>query len=190
MEKEWLSLENKLIRLEINSKTGVFRCIHTETGERWDPDPWQGTLGYAVLESVQGDRERVNLSGARDRSVQQDDASVTLRLSNLRRAWIRSAPTGPWREKLSVTLRFALEPSQAKFSFVIEDVTIDSRFWHLEQICAPLRAFPVRTVTDDGFTLVPSFQGGYIPSRYEKGYFRYLNWIWETISGRNEHKSR
>jgi hypothetical protein len=46
-----------------------------------------------------------------------------------------------------------------------------------------MRLFPVRTVDDDGYIVFPQEQGFIVPSRFDQGYFRYLNWVWERIAG-------
>ena len=178
-------LESSAIRLQIDPKRATFVCEHKAASASWGEDPWQGTLGYAVFESVQGDEEKVSLSSARVSEVLETENSVQLKLSDFKTRLDTIRDDRALGEKLSITLSFTL--TESGFSFAIESLELDSRFWFLQKLCAPLRTFAVKTVVDDGFTVVPSFQGGYIPSRYDKGYFRYLNWIWETISGRNEH---
>ena len=178
-------LENSVISLRLDPARATFSCDHKQAGVGWGTDPWQGTLGYAVFESVHGDKESVSLSSARASEVEEGDGFVRIKLSDFKTRLDTIRDDRALGEKLSISLLFEL--TDDGFSFTVESLDIDSRFWFLYKLCAPLRGFSVKTVVDDGFTVVPSFQGGYIPSRYNKGYFRYLNWVWETISGRNEN---
>ena len=180
-----LILENSAICLEIDPNRATFTCEHKAASASWESDLWQGTLGYAVFESVQGDVEKVSLSSARNSEVEQQENLVRIKLSNFKTRLDTIRDDHALGENLTVVLAFELTGDG--FSFTVESLDINSRFWFLQKLCAPLRGLAVKTVVDDGYTVVPSFQGGYIPSRYDKGYFRYLNWIWETISGRNEH---
>lgn len=41
----------------------------------------------------------------------------------------------------------------------------------------------MRTVEDHGYMVLAEQQGMLIPSRFDQGYFRCLNWIWERIAG-------
>jgi hypothetical protein len=97
---------------------------------------------------------------------------------------------GPVREDrnvdhaLAVVLQVWLARDSPELTFRIEELHNSSDYWRVETIEWPLRLFPVRTFTDDGYIVFPDEQGFMIPSRFDKaGYFRYLNWVWERIAG-------
>ena len=68
-------------------------------------------------------------------------------------------------------------------SFSIDQLHNGSPYWKVEAIEWPMRMFPVRTVDDNGYIVFPHEQGLIVPSRFQEGYFRYLNWIWERMAG-------
>ena len=176
-------LENDLLRVAVSGQKGTFSCEHRGPGIRWEPDPWQGTLGYAVFVNRRGLSERVSLSSARQVSVAMSGTELTMQLSDFRTRLdgIRSDRT--LGSNLRVQVSFRLAADAARLTFAIEELALDSSYWRLEQVVAPLRALYVRTTRDDGYVLAPANQGALIPSRYERGYFRYLNWVWEEIAG-------
>ena len=186
-KKNTIILENSYLKLEIDPQKAAFRCFQKEADMWWDSDLWTQSLGYMTFESLQGDVEKVNLSSARDVEAEASKDEVRLCLKNFKTRLDTIRVDRALGEKISICIVFRLDAAGPGFRFIIEKLSIDSRFWKLLAVHAPLRTFPVRTIRDDGFTLVPSFQGGYIPSRYNSGYFRYQNWTWERISARNDH---
>ena len=70
-----------------------------------------------------------------------------------------------------------------ELTFRVLELRNTSPYWEVASIEWPMRLFPVRTVDDDGYIVFPEEQGFIVPSRFDQGYFRYLNWIWERMAG-------
>ena len=114
----------------------------------------------------------------------QEEFGIQLSLSRFR------SRLGPVRddrnvdEHLSLVLQIRLARDRPELTFRIEELRNSSPYWQVEAIEWPLRLFPVRTLDDDGYIVLPQEQGFMVPSRFgESGYFRYLNWVWERIAG-------
>ena len=177
-------LENEHIKLSINEKNGVFSCLHKKTDVLWDGDPWKNSLGEFTLKSVRSEKETISLSAAKSCKIDISGDKATITLSDFFTRLYGIRPDRALGENLTCVI--SLELVGTGFRFTIESLVINSPYWKLENICAPSRTFSVRTVTDDGFMLLPFQHGSYVPSNYKDGYFRYLNWMWESIANRNE----
>jgi len=176
-------LENAAIRLTVSEKNGTFACLHKETGVTWGADPWKNSLGEIAVKSVRGETEKISLSAAKSCQISSDGQSARITLSDFFTRLYAIRPDRALGGNITCVVSRAL--TDTGFRFTIEKLEIDSEYWRLESVSAPPRAFPVLTVTDNGYTLLPFQHGSYVPSNYRDGYFRYLNWMWESISNQN-----
>ena len=176
-------LENEHLKLSIHPQKATLTCLHKASAGRWESDPWQGALGYAIFTNPRGLAERVSLSAASQVSVTMSGLDLTMELSDFRTRLDGIRADRTLGSNVRVRISFHLAPDAPQLTFGLDALEVDSRYWRLEQVVAPLRAFHVRTTRDEGYILVPANQGALIPSRYERGYFRYLNWVWEEIAG-------
>jgi hypothetical protein len=138
--------------------------------------PWR-TAFFIVLAAA--------LPGRQPATAAPQQAGAGLQIS-LARFRSRMGPVRDDRspgERLSLVPQVWLAPHNPELSFRIQQLQNASAYWKVETIEWPLRLFPVRTVAEDGYIVVPQEQGFLVPSRFEPGYFRYLNWIWERIAG-------
>lgn len=181
-----LVLENQFLKLTVNPQKATFSCLHKTADVIWDADPWQDSLGFITLENSRFQKEQVNLSSARKITSSASANSLTLQLSDFKCRLETYRDDRALGSKISVELEFTLNPVEPSFTFAINKLNVDSKFWKLEKVVAPLRHFYARTAADDGCFLLPDHQGSIIPTRYNKGYFRYLNWMWEEIAGFNQ----
>src|SRR3972149_436113 len=77
-------LENETLRLDVNTQRATFACRHKPAGVRWEPDPWQGSLGYVSFVSPRRVAERIDLSAARRVDVSPSPSALKLTLSDFR----------------------------------------------------------------------------------------------------------
>ena len=178
-------LENSHLKLEINDKNGLFTCLHKGPGVAWDSDPWKQSLGTISFQNIRHQKETVSLSSAKSVEVEQTENSVKMVFGdfNTRIAYIR--PDRALGKNISATFEIVLHKDKPEFTFAILDISVKSDYWSFASISAPQRAFSVKTVVEDGYYLINNNYGSYIPSKFDDGHFRYLNWIWGDIANKN-----
>ncbi len=69
--------------------------------------------------------------------------------------------------------------------FDLEIISISSRF-QLEDVEYPAHILSVLSGTDEGYIVAPHLQGVLFPSRYDAGFMRYGQNIWDLIADREE----
>ncbi|HYW44972.1 MAG TPA: hypothetical protein VE959_19075 [Bryobacteraceae bacterium] len=154
----------------------------------WGSDPWENSAGRIHLRGKHGESVAVSLGGAAQKTIAAISGAngaegVQVSLSDFRS---RMGPVRGDRDPgahLSLVLQILLAKDRPDLTFRIQDLQNRSQYWDLDTVEWPLRLFPVRAVEDDGYVVFPEQEGMLIPSRFEQGYFRYLNWIWERIAG-------
>src|ERR1035437_1741868 len=149
----------------------------------WGSDPWENSAGRVHLRGKHRESVTVSLGSAVQKKIEPSPDGLNISLSDFR------SKIGPVRDDrdpgthLSLVLQILLAKDSPDLTLRIQDLRNSSQYWDVENVEWPLRLFPVRTVDDDGYVVFPQQQGMLIPSRFEQGYFRYLNWIWERIAG-------
>jgi hypothetical protein len=175
-------LENQSLRVHLRSNL-TLSVEDLAAHETWGSDPWENSAGRVHLRSKRAESASISLGSAAQKKIENTPDGVRISLSGFR------SKMGPVRNdrdpgaQLSMVLRIALSKTTPELTLRIEEMQNQSRYWEVENVEWPLRLFPVRTVTDDGYVVFPEQEGLLIPSRFERGYFRYLNWIWERIAG-------
>jgi hypothetical protein len=188
--EDWV-LANQHLRVVLRSDNLTMSVEDLATQEAWGSDPWEASAGRIYLLGKGGEALTVSLGAAALKQIEaipagagQNGYGLRLSLSRFR------SRMGPVREDrnvdnaLAVVLQVWLAEDSPELTFRIEELHNTSPYWRVETIEWPLRLFPVRTLTDDGYIVFPDEQGFMVPSRFDKaGYFRYLNWVWERIAG-------
>jgi hypothetical protein len=155
------------------------------TSVTWGSDPWENSAGRIHLRGRRAENVNVSLGSAAQKKIETISGGEGWRIA-LEDFRSRMGPVRNDRDPgahLSVVLEIQLVKASPNLTFRIQDVQNKSQYWTVETIEWPLRLFPVRTVEDDGYVVFAEQEGMLIPSRFEQGYFRYLNWIWERIAG-------
>lgn len=154
----------------------------------WGSDPWESSAGRIYVRGKHGEAVTVSLGSAAQKSIDAIPIGSVSEGFQLSLSGFHSR-MGPVRDDrdpgahLSLVLQILLAKDSPELTLRIQEMSNRSQYWEVEKIEWPLRLFPVRTVDDDGYVVFPQQQGMLIPSRFEQGYFRYLNWIWERIAG-------
>jgi hypothetical protein len=186
--ENWV-LANRHLRATFRPDSLTISVEDLATHEAWSADPWENSAGRIHLRSKENELLVVNLNGANDKKVTEAPAAangakgIEIALGRFR---TRMGPVRPDRDPgsdMSLRLEIALAPDSPELTFRIADMRNTSPYWKIDAVEWPMRLFPVRTVTDDGYYVFPQEQGMMIPSRFPEGYFRYLNWVWERIGG-------
>ncbi|MGP8246556.1 MAG: DUF5696 domain-containing protein [Bryobacteraceae bacterium] len=186
--EDWV-LANRRLRAVLRPDSLTLSVEDLATHETWSADPWENSAGRIHLRGKTGESTIVSLSAAAEKKIAAMPPAVPggqeLDIS-LARFRSRMGPVRSDRdpgEPLSLKLEISLAPDSPELTFRIGELRNGSLYWKVEAIEWPMRMFPVRTVDDDGYIVFPQEQGLIVPSRFQEGYFRYLNWIWERIAG-------
>lgn len=187
--QDWV-LANKHLRVLVRADNLTLVVEDLTAQESWASDPWENSPGRIHLRGKHGESLALNLASAAQKQIEaipvmDGQASVGLQfsVSNFR------SRMGPVREDrgverhLSLVLQLWLTKDSPELTFRVEKLQNSSPYWTVETIEWPLRLFPISTVDDDGYIVFPQEQGFIVPSRFDQGHFRYLNWVWERIAG-------
>jgi hypothetical protein len=179
-------LESGKLRVHVRSNLTV-SVEDLATNVTWNSDPWENSAGRIHLRGKHGESINVNLSSAVQKKIDAIAPAgadgIQFSLDDFR---TRMGPVRNDRDPgahLSLVLQIVLAKNSPNLTFRIQEMKNQSQYWDVESIEWPMRLFPIRTVEDDGYVVFPEQEGMLIPSRFEQGYFRYLNWIWERIAG-------
>jgi len=180
-EERVLANEKLRVRLRPNLTLSV---EDLDSHVTWGSDPWENSAGRMHLRGKHGETISVSLNSAVTRKIEAiDPGGLQISLSDFRS---RMGPVRNDRDPgagLSLALQVLLAKDAPRLTLRIQALENRSQYWEVESIEWPLRLFPIRTVTDDGYIVFPEQEGMLVPSRFEEGYFRYLNWIWDRIAG-------
>jgi hypothetical protein len=187
--EDWV-LANRHLRVRLRPDTLTLSVEDLSTHETWGSDPWENSAGRIHLHGMKGEALTVALGAAAQKDIEALPASGAQDGPGLRISLSRfHSRMGPVREdrgvdnSLSLVLQVGLAKDTPELTFRVLEMHNTSPYWRVETIEWPLRLFPVRSVSDDGYIVFPEEQGFIVPSRFSQGYFRYLNWVWERIAG-------
>ncbi len=179
-------LSNGKLRVHVrpNLTVGVEDLV---TNVTWGSDPWENSAGRIHLRGRRGENINVSVGSAAQKKIESvttaDAEGLQIAVEDFRsRMGLVRNDRDPGA-RLSLVLQILLAKAGQSLAFRIQEMKNQSQYWDVESIEWPMRLFPVRTVVDDGYVVFPEQEGMLIPSRFEQGYFRYLNWIWERIAG-------
>lgn len=187
--EDWV-LANPQLRVLLRPDTLTLSVEDLSTHETWGSDPWENSAGRIYLRGRNGETLTVGLGTAAQKNIEVVPAAGPQSGSELRISLSRfHSRLGPVREdrgvdnSLSLVLQVGLAKDSPELTFRVLELHNSSPYWRVETVEWPLRLFPVRTVDDDGYIVFPEEQGFIVPSRFDQGYFRYLNWVWDRIAG-------
>ena len=55
-------LENQFLKVAVNQQSGCFTVTEKQTGQVWNPDPWENSAGLLTLINVDKKEQTVNIS--------------------------------------------------------------------------------------------------------------------------------
>lgn len=185
--EDWV-LENGHLRLKLRPESLTLTLEDLDGKQTWTSDPWENSAGSIHLRSKHDETTSLGLATAAKKQLQALPSSegrlgIEIALSDFRPRMIAGREDRDPGNQLSIKLRITLEKDAPELVFKVSEMHNGSRYWTVDSIEWPLRLFPVRSITEDGYVTMPDEQGMLIPSKFEEGYFRNLNWIWERIAG-------
>jgi hypothetical protein len=181
------TLENQHLRVQLHPDTLTVSVEDLAGKEAWSSDPWENNAGSMHLRSRHGESATIALSAATQKKITAADSdgefALAIALDGFRTRLVAGREDRDPASQLSLLLRVSLSRNSPELGFHILELRNGSDYWAVESVEWPLRLFPVRTTTDDGYIVLPQEQGFMVPTRFDQGYFRNLNWVWERIAG-------
>lgn len=187
--EDWIVDNGKLrVRLRPDSLTVSVEDLVGK--ESWSADPWENSAGSVRLRGKHGEAASLGLSSASRKKIValsggggNGEVGYQISLSDFRPRMLPGREDRDPGNHLSLVLEVALVKGSGELVFRIRELHNSSPYFRVESVEWPLRLFPVRTTSEDGYITMPQEQGILIPSQFSQGYFRNLNWVWERIAG-------
>jgi len=167
------------LRVEVDAQSGAFAVVDLSCGKRWGVDPWQQTAGILTLTLEGGRRADFSLSSAGRITVSPNgDDAVEIEFAALK------AMEDPATVSATVRTRLSLQDGNAlRVEVLAVDLPDSCGFVELEYPC---RLGALRTDVDQGYLVVPYWQGCLVPSTC--GAFPYRPrvafWAWDDMPWR------
>jgi len=156
-------IENDYLSIHV-SERGAITFVDKNTGINWGSN----FTGWAYL-SDGNIKDKISLNSA-EFSAQAYGDSIYFVFSNIRGSQLQDQT---FEMNGSIVLeddKFELEIIDVKTKYLLEDVEY------------PAHILSVRSGIEDGYIAVPHLQGILIPSRYDAGFMRYGQNIWDLIA--------
>lgn len=157
-------MENANIRVQVNDE-GVLSFRDKVNNTTWG----SSFVGWVNLTDDEDIQEKISLSTS-EVSISRYTDSLLLQFSGIEGARLED-------QGFSLTVRLALLAE----GFTVELLEASSSL-RLEDIEYPAHVFAVESGVTDGYIVAPHLQGILIPSRYDAGFMRYGQNIWDLIA--------
>jgi len=172
-------IANEQVEVHLNPVSGAFAMVDRITGERWGEDPWMGAAGLLTLESESGNHVDCNLSASGEINILNPNPS-TLQITFKRPA----TAAGEHVQAEVVTRLSTPEGGDFRIEILSIDVPSGMSFVELEYPC---RVGALRTDVDEGYLVVPFWQGSIVPCT--TGTFKQVPrvpfWAWDDMPWRD-----
>ena len=165
------TLENELIRVDVDRTSGCVTVVEKVTGRTWCPDPWEGAAAVLRVRTTAWKQESWNLSKCRT-------IDVTLPEEHCVQVTFRSpvADNGQVIADTFVTTRLRLAPDTADLDVELVDFGTAGGVV-LQKLEYPARPFSLRSNVDRGLAVFPLVQGAVVPSYlYPKPNSKFGDW--------------
>lgn len=157
------SVENRYLQLSVD-EDGNIAFVDREDGVGWRASH----AGWVTL--ADGDRlEKIPLSSSRV-TVSDEPGAIVVRFAGVEGEHLRDPD-------FEMTVRLTLEERQ----FEVEIASVSAGLW-FEDVEYPAHLLRVDAGIEGGYVAVPHLQGILYPSRYDAGFMRYGQNIWDLIS--------
>lgn len=151
-----LTLENKLIKVTVDEKTGSFSVLEKVSGQLWKPDPWENAAGILTLNDSKGKLQTLNISESKNVKVVKNGNTVAIQFTN------PSLGNNEFAEGVVINTELRLNPNEAKLD--VEVKSFQAGKYRLVDFRYPSRAFSLETDIDRGAAVIPQKQGLISPS--------------------------
>lgn len=156
-------LENRSLRVIIDSEHGAFDVVEKTTGMRWERDPWTGSAGELVLKSVRTGQE-LSFDLSKSARVEVGDGplpqSAKVRFEGLR------SDTGTNLAEAFVVAQLWIVDDEPDLIVQVDEVVDRRDEWRFVSLNYPCRFGSLRTLVDFGFLVIPHLQGSLLPAHH------------------------
>lgn len=153
---ETLSLQNSLLKVEVDQSTGSFKVIETKTGQVWNSDPWENAAGILTLTDLKGKLQTLNISKCKNIEAVKTGNVIAIKFTN------PVFDNDEIAEGVIINTELRLDPTDAKID--VEVKSYQSGKYKLIDLRYPSRAFSLETDVDKGAAVIPQKQGVICPS--------------------------
>ena len=148
-------LENKLVKVSVDEKSGCFSVLEKVSGQLWNPDPWEQAAGLLTL-TVKDKSQTLNISKSKNITVvKKSENEVAI-------SFVNPVFNMETLEGVNIETELRLDPVTAKLEVVV--VSFTSGNYKLVELRYPSRAFSLETDIDRGAAVIPQKQGVISPS--------------------------
>lgn len=148
-------LENKWVKVTVDTSTGCFSVLEKVSGQLWNPDPWDQAAGILGV-TVNGKSESLNISKSKIITVDKKAKDM------VRIVFLNPVFEGQTLEGISIETELRLDPTMAKLE--VEVVSCQGGKYKVSDLRYPTRAFSLETDVDKGAAVIPQKQGVICPS--------------------------
>ncbi len=172
MSRECLQINNAAVEILFEKASGTLSFVDRATNTMWGSDPWLNSPGSLTLEQPSGKKEIIDLrySSAIDARAEGENA--------LRIIYSNNEPA------YTVDVRLSLIEGGFRIEILAVTYPADWRFVDLEY---PARVGAFRTDVDQGYLVIPFWQGSIVPCT--TGAFdripRVPFWAWDDMPWRD-----
>lgn len=154
--KDSAILENGLVKVTVDQKSGNFSVLEKKSNQLWKSDPWMNAAGLLTIRN-KGKAEDLNLSLSKNITVTKKGAfTVAITFEN------PVFKNGKVATGVVVNTELRLNKKDAKLA--VEVVSVKKAGYNLTELRYPSRAFSLETDVDKGAAVIPQKQGVICPS--------------------------
>lgn len=179
MTQQGHTIQNNLFQIDIDATSGAFSMIDKSCGRRWEADPWMGAAGFLTLETANGQQIQSNLSTAAEIVVDRQ-SDTTAKITFHRPA------TGAGERLAAEIVTRLTTPEEGGFRIEVLSVELGEKLSFVE-LEYPARLGALKTDVDDGYLVIPYWQGSLVPST--TGNFKKIPrvpfWAWDDMPWRD-----
>ncbi|WP_077401653.1 DUF5696 domain-containing protein [Cellulophaga omnivescoria] len=152
-----VTLEDNNIKVTVENKSGNFTVVEKNSGQIWNPDPWENAAGLLTLLDSKKAKQTVNISNSKKIELtKKDKNTVVITFSN---------PTfkdGSVAKGVTIQTQLSLNTKTSKLR--AEIISYTSSNHKLIDLRYPSRHFSLKTDQDIGAAVIPQKQGIICPS--------------------------
>ncbi|MCG9793724.1 DUF5696 domain-containing protein [Flavobacterium algicola] len=149
-------LENKVLKVTVDDKTGSFTVFEKKSGQVWVSDPWEVAAGILTMNDLKGKQQTVNISKSKTIKLNKTGNTVTIAFTN------PVLENDTVAEGVTITTELRLDAKDAKLD--VEVKSVQSGKYKVLDLRYPSRAFSLETDVDRGAAVIPQKQGVISPS--------------------------
>ena len=155
--RESAVLENEVLKVSVDVKSGCFTVVEKKSGQVWGSDPWENAAGLLTISDTKGKKQTVNLSKSKKIEVTRlSDYTVSIKFIN------PIMGDGSEAKGIIIISEIRLDKNAPKLD--VQVVEHSAGNYSLFDLRYPSRQFSLKTDEDKGAAVIPQKQGVICPS--------------------------